>query len=80
MSATSVGTAPVRLPARIGDRPVVQNLGPGDIYVNTRADVTTSDGLKIPVDQAYEWPGDLAADLYAISTLDDTDVRVIVVG
>ena len=76
----SVGVAPAAIPIRQGDRPVIQNLGPGDLYIDTEPDVTTASGIKIVVDGSYEFPMDPLKTVYAVASVDATDVRVMVVG
>jgi hypothetical protein len=75
-----VGTTPTQLP--VGDRqvPVIQNLGPGVVYIGFTSDVSADSGLRIPVDAVYEFPGNVQGTLHAVSTLADTDVRVLVVA
>lgn len=80
MAKVTVGTAPVQLPVDVGETPVIQNLGPGVLYLDTRSNVAAGTGLKIPVDSAYEWPKDLTKTVYAIADAANTDVRVLVVG
>lgn len=76
----SVGVAAVALPVDVGQTPVIQNLGPGVLYVDVDAEVTADSGLRIPVDTAYEWPRDITKSIYAISDMAGTDVRILLVG
>lgn len=76
-----VGTTPVVIPGN-RSRPVIQNLGPGTIYVDTDGDVSASDGLKLVPNAVYEFPaaGGNSAGIYIVSDTADTDVRVVGVG
>lgn len=76
----SVGVTASAIPVRQGDRPVIQNLGPGDLYIDTDPNVTTGNGVKIVVDGSYEFSEDPRKTVYAVASLAATDVRVMVVG
>ena len=80
MARLLVGTTPVRVRAD-RSRPVIQNLGPGDIYLDTDGDVDENSGLKLPVNAVYEFPtaGSLSL-IYLVATEADTDVRIIQMG
>lgn len=78
-----VGTAPVDLTVGGRGRPVIQNLGPGMIYLDSSSeDVSTESGIQIPVGVAYEFPTAAADDekVSIVSDAADTDVRVVVMG
>ena len=84
MSALTVGTSvAVQVSLRGAHQPIIQNLGPGTVYVEDEANVSTATGLQIPVGVAYEFPRafDTSRDrtLYLISSQAATDVRVMVV-
>lgn len=76
-----VGTAAVQVNVN-GETPIIQNLGPGVIYMDTVDTVTTANGVRLAVGNTYEYPGDmrLAGPLFLISDQANTDVRVMVVG
>lgn len=60
-----------------GARVVVQNLGPGVIFLSRSADVDPAGpGIKVDVDVAYEFPGATSATYFVTSDTDGTDVRV----
>lgn len=80
MAKVTVGTTAVELPVDVGETPVIQNLGPGVLYLDVRPDVSSDTGLRVPVDTAYEWPNDITRSVYAVSDTLDADVRVLVVG
>ena len=73
-----VGTTPVALPGN-RQRPVIQNLGPGTIYLDTDGDVSITDGLQLLPDVTYEFPvsGGDSAGIWIVSDAANTDVRVI---
>ena len=76
-----VGTTPVRL--SVNGAPVVQNLGPGVLYMDVGSDVSQSTGIQIPVNQAYEFVkriGLASGSLYLVATQSNTDVRILEVG
>lgn len=80
MPQIDVGVAPVMLPVDIGERPSIENLGPGALYLGTDDQVTTGNGFRVPVDGAYEWPGDVRKQVWAVADAADTDVRILMVG
>lgn len=63
-------------------RPVIQNLGPGDVYLDMDPVLVTPDtGIKLTVNSVYEVPTSVGTEeLSLVATLADTDVRVIMVG
>lgn len=76
----SVGMTPEKLPVKAGQTPIIQNLGPGDLYLDVNPDVTIDDGLKVLPDGSYEFLRDITEDVYAVSDQAATDVRIMVVG
>lgn len=64
-------------------RPIVQNLGPGTLYLGTStADLETT-GLSLPMGAVYELPATLvegAGKICLAASGDDCDVRIINVG
>ena len=80
MAKITVGMSPIALPVTRGETPIIQNLGPGILYLDTRSDVTASTGLLVDVHSAYEWPSDVTRAVYAVADAEGTDVRVMVVG
>jgi hypothetical protein len=64
-------------------RPIVQNLGPGTLYLGTGTSSLNTVGLKLPTNAVYELPADLVTGPGRICLLamdDDCDVRIINVG
>lgn len=71
------------LPVDTSATPVVQNLGPGNLYVDHDPAVTATTGFKLVPNSVYEWPHDLGQAtgvIYAIADAVSTDVRILVVG
>lgn len=66
------------------DRPVVQNLGPGTLYLSTSATNITTVGIALPINAVYELPAVLlegASRIYLHATgVGGCDVRIINVG
>lgn len=59
---------------------VIQNLGPGDVYIDFTEDVTVGNGLKIGVNGAYELPRTSnESQLYIVASQASTDVRILLV-
>lgn len=64
-------------------RPIVQNLGPGTLYLGTAATDIATKGLKLPVNAVYELADVLvegAQQVFLRAVDDDCDVRIINVG
>ena len=62
-------------------RPVIQNLGPGNVYLDTDGDVDEDSGLKLVPNAVYEFPTvGSYSNVWIVSDQADTDVRVIEVG
>ena len=89
-SGTSINTSDAAamathsLPAFSGTmRPVIQNLGPGDLYLSTSSASITSKGIKLPINAVYELPAVLsegAAQVWLAASGGNCDVRIINVG
>jgi hypothetical protein len=65
------------------NRPIVQNLGPGILWLGTNGTSVDTYGLKLPVNAVYELPATLlegAGQIYLKATTDNCDVRIINVG
>ena len=76
----SVGTTPVRLDVAGAATPLVQNLGPGDVYVDRADDVSDSTGVELAVGDVLELPRGVSSGggpLYLVATESDTDVRYL---
>lgn len=74
----TVGTTAAKL-AKGGQRLVIQNLGPGNVafsYSESPSLSAGGDGIKLAVDQAYEFPVPASGDVYAVADAASTDVRV----
>lgn len=79
----SVGVAAVQLAGVSGkQRPVIQNLGPGTLYLGEDNTVSTGNGLQLPVGAVFEYASAIANDtaVWAVSSLAATDVRVLALG
>jgi hypothetical protein len=64
-------------------RPIVQNLGPGILWLGTSSTTLETYGLKLPVNAVYELPAELfegAGAIYLKATDGNCDVRIINVG
>lgn len=64
-------------------RPIIQNLGPGDLYLGTGPEALATVGLKLPVNAVYELAATLvegAGQVCLLADGDDCDVRIINVG
>lgn len=70
------------VPGTPGSRVMIQNLGPGIVYLGGAA-VTVSGatgGIKIDVEKAYELPSNADVPYSVTSDTDATDVRVLAVN
>lgn len=79
----SVGTTPVQLPLRGRSRPMMQNLGPGNIYFDNNIDVSVETGVMMAVGSVYEFPDDLQRGgglIWFVADQDDCDLRFMSVG
>ena len=89
-SGTSINTSDAaamaanNLPAFTGSmRPVIQNLGPGDLFLSTNGTNITTVGIKIPVNAGYEVPAILtegAGQVWLAASGGNCDVRILNVG
>jgi hypothetical protein len=71
------------LPGTIGrSRPLIQNLGPGNVFMSTDSTVTVTSGFMIPVGAAYEFPTPRSASkgVWLCTDEDGTDVRFVLLG
>lgn len=79
----TVGVAAARLNAPSSSSPVLQNLGPGIVYVDHDSGVSEDTGFKLVVNAVYEFPRDLGVgggNLWVVADAADTDLRILVVG
>jgi len=79
----TVGTTAVSLGLDSQSTPVIQNLGPGVVYMDNTEDVTTATGLRLAVGDTYEFFRDLnqaGGEIFLVSDTAGTDVRIMVVG
>lgn len=63
--------------------PIVQNLGPGTLYVGTSSSNLLTTGLYLPAGAVYEFPQPLVEGAGAVWLLADggnCDVRIVNVG
>jgi hypothetical protein len=64
-------------------RPVIQNLGPGTLYIGTSATDITTKGIKVVTDAVYELPATLvegAGKIFISASGGNCDVRILNVG
>lgn len=64
-------------------QPIIQNLGPGNIYIGSDPTDLLNNGLYLPAGAVYEFPATLvdgSGKVYIYTDTDLTDVRVINVG
>lgn len=59
---------------------VIQNLGPGAVFMDASNTVAPSTGIKIPVNGAYEFLDWRGGSLFIVSDAADTDVRYAAFG
>lgn len=81
----TIGTTAVKLPFGPADRPVIQNLGPGDLYFGSNDGVGIYTGIKLVVGAGYEFPATLSAipawdEVWVVASEEGTDVRIANVG
>lgn len=76
-----VGTSPLPIRATRA-RPLIQNLGPGNVYLDTDGNVDADSGFKIIPNAVYEFPTSAgnSRGVFIVSDTPDTDVRVIGMG
>lgn len=76
-----LGQTPVKLSSS-RSRPVIQNLGPGVVYLETDGDVDVDNGFKLAVGAVYEFPapGARSKGIWIMADTDNTDVRVVGMG
>lgn len=80
MANIVVGTAAVAVPYAGDNILVIQNLGPGALYVDAAATVTSTTGLKLAVNAVYEFPRQLnkgSGEVWVIADAASTDVRIL---
>lgn len=77
-----VGTEVVDLGIRNRVLPIIQNLGPGDLFINTDEPATLTNGLRLKPGEAMQFmtPSAQEAGIWVIATEADTDVRIISIG
>lgn len=64
-------------------QPIIQNLGPGNLYIGTSNADLSNNGLYLPAGAVYEFPATLvegAGTIWLLADVADTDVRIINVG
>lgn len=90
ISGTTVDTSDAQVMAGYGlnafkgsVRPVIQNLGPGVLYIGTSSTNITTVGLEVVVNAVYELPATLvegAGRLVLAASGGNCDVRMLNVG
>ena len=81
-NATTMTAAGLRA-FKNADRPVIQNLGPGTLYLGTGSADLTTKGLKLPINAVYELPATLMEGVGQVFLRADggnCDVRIVNVG
>lgn len=76
-----LGTLPVPLLDKIDEgRPLVQNLGPGKVYLDTVATVSVGTGFEMAVGGTFEYAEDsnITPTVYAVADEANTDLRMII--
>ena len=64
-------------------RPIIQNLGPGVLYIGDSQADLSANGLQLPVNCVYEVPAPMVeglVSLYMYADLNTCDVRILNVG
>lgn len=64
-------------------QPIIQNLGPGNLYVGTTNTDLATTGLYLPAGAVYEFPKVVqegAGAIWLQADAPDTDVRIINIG
>ena len=64
-------------------QPIIQNLGPGNVYVGVSSANLATEGLYLPAGAVYEFPAvvqDGPGAIWIQSDAGSTDVRIINVG
>lgn len=79
-----LGTTPQKMPG-VADRsrPVIQNLGPGNVYLDTDGDVDALSGFRIAAGGVYEFPTSGASSprgIFMVADAANTDVRIVGMG
>jgi hypothetical protein len=76
-----LGTTPQQIKGA-RTRPLIQNLGPGNVYVDTDGDVDADSGFFIAPTAVYEFPasGGNSVGIWLVADADNTDVRIVGVG
>ena len=65
------------------NQPIIQNLGPGVLYVGPYSTDLGTKGLRLPVNAVYEYPKTLVegdAKVYIQAIGDSCDVRMMNIG
>ena len=64
-------------------QPVIQNLGPGELYIGSSNADLVNTGLYLPVGAVYEWPATVlegSGSVWLQASSGQCDVRIINVG
>jgi hypothetical protein len=72
-------SGPVRLPFTGADRPLVQNLGPGTVYLGRSATNLVATGIQLEDGDGFEFGtlDNAGGELWVIAVGESADVRVI---
>lgn len=82
MAQLLVGTVAQAITAVGRGRLIVQNLGPGNLYLDVDVTATAATSIKVPSGSMYEFPTDAGseASYSVIADAASTDVRYMIVG
>ncbi len=79
----TVGTTPVKLPYAGRVTPMIQNLGPGNVYFDSDQNVSSATGVMLNPGAVYESPRDISiggGTVYLVADTAGCDVRTLRVG
>lgn len=65
---------------KAGQTVMIQNLGPGNVYLDAVDSVATDTGIKIGIGGGWEISNWTGGSIYLVADLASTDVRVVAVG
>jgi hypothetical protein len=79
-----VGGTPVAVPSKGKQRPIIQNLGPGNIYfADSQEDCAVESALKLAPGAAFEFSSPIGSDLnelWVVVDTPDTTLRYLNLG
>ncbi len=78
-----VGTTAQKLPGRSSRAPIVQNLGPGTIHMDSDPNVNAESGLRMPPGTVFEFPRAMTLSggaVWVVADQPNTDLRMMNIG